>query len=120
MVGPITEILVNAVEHGNLGISFEEKSGLILDGMWEDEIEYRQSSPQNCNKKVEVSIERMPDFIKMLVKDEGNGFDPSPYIYLDSARAHKVNGRGIYLAGLAFDKIEFLGKGNEVACYKYY
>ncbi len=36
VVGACTELLVNAVEHGNLGITFDEKSNLILDGMWED------------------------------------------------------------------------------------
>ncbi len=118
MVGPIMELLVNAVEHGNLGINFDEKSGLILDGMWEDEIEYRMDMPQNKDKKVKVLLTKNENQIELRIKDDGEGFDPTPFIKLDSERAHKVNGRGIYLAGLEFDKIEFVGAGNEVVCYK--
>ncbi len=118
MVGPCTELLVNAIEHGNLGISFEEKSGLILDGMWEDEIEYRASLPQNKNKKVRVKIKKEKTCIKLIIKDEGNGFDPAPYMQLDCSRAQKVNGRGIYLAGLEFDEISYNDTGNEVTCIK--
>lgn len=118
MVGPCTELLVNAVEHGNYGITFEEKSGLILDGMWEDEIEYRMNMPKNRDKKVNVKLTKKIDSIELYICDDGNGFDPQPYMKLDPDRAHKVNGRGIYLAGLEFDKLEYIGKGNEVVCYK--
>lgn len=117
-VGAVQELLVNAVEHGNLGITFEEKSHLILDGMWEDEIEYREKLPENRDKKVVVTLKRNEDFVTIHIKDEGEGFDHNPFLKLDAARAHKANGRGIYLASLEFDNIQYLGKGNEVICYK--
>ncbi len=120
VVGPCTELLVNAVEHGNLGISFEEKSGLILDGMWEDEIEYRQNLRENIHKKVTVKISKCEKHLELRIKDDGEGFDPAPFVKLEAHRAHKVNGRGIYLASLEFDKVEYLGNGNEVVCYKYF
>jgi anti-sigma regulatory factor (Ser/Thr protein kinase) len=120
MVGPCTELLINAVEHGNLGITFEEKSNLILDGMWEDEIEYRQNLSENKNKKVRVRIEKDWKSIIMKVTDDGKGFDPEPFMTLKPERAHKVNGRGIYLASLEFDKIKHNDIGNEVTCYKYF
>jgi CheY-like chemotaxis protein len=120
IVGSCIELLVNAVEHGNLGISFEEKSGLILDGMWEDEIEYRQSMAENRNKKVAVNINKYNDRIEMLIKDDGKGFNHEPYMKLDPARAHKLNGRGIYLASLEFDKLEYRHGGNEVMCSKFF
>lgn len=120
MVGPCIELLVNAVEHGNLGISFEEKSGLILDGMWEDEIEYRNNLVENKGKKVHVKVNKDRKNITLSIKDDGKGFDPTPYIKLAPERAHKVNGRGIYLASLEFDKLEFFGNGNEVVCTKHF
>lgn len=119
MVGAIGEILVNAVEHGNLGISFQEKSELVMDGKWEEEVSYRSQLSENKDKSVKVSVTKNEEFVELRVKDDGNGFDWRPYMQLDSARAHKDNGRGIYLASLEFDNIEFLGNGNEVVCTKF-
>ena len=34
----LVELLVNAVEHGNLGITFHEKSELLSAGRWEEEV----------------------------------------------------------------------------------
>lgn len=119
VVGPCLELLVNAVEHGNLGISFEEKSNLILDGMWKDEIDYRTKLKENRDKYVRVTVNKEKEFMNIYIKDEGKGFDPIPFLTLEANRAHKINGRGIYIAGLEFDKIEYLGNGNEVVCWKY-
>jgi len=118
IIGPCIEMLVNAVEHGNLGIDFEEKSKLILDGKWHEEIEYRQTLKKNLNKKVSVNIRTEGDSMYLTVKDEGKGFDWNEYLHLDKSRSHMVNGRGIYLAGLEFDEVEYLGSGNEVVCRK--
>ncbi len=118
MMGPCIELLVNAVEHGNLGITFEEKSQLLLNGKWDEEIEYRQTLREHSNKKVNIDINRTEDCIHLKISDQGNGFNWKPYINLDCSRAQQVNGRGIYLAGLEFDEIEYLGRGNEVICRK--
>lgn len=118
MVGPCIELLVNAVEHGNLKIDFEEKSQLLLDGKWDDEIEYREKLKDNKDKKVLINVERSDEDITVNIQDEGDGFDWEPYLNLDSSRAHRVNGRGIYLAKLEFDEINYQGCGNEVICRK--
>ncbi len=43
----LTELMVNAVEHGNLGITYAEKSALIQSGTWQQEVERRQAMPEN-------------------------------------------------------------------------
>lgn len=118
MLGACIELLVNAVEHGNLGISFEEKSQLLLEGKWEEEIEYRENLPKNRSKHVDVDVNRTDDEIYVKITDQGEGFDWKKYLNLDHTRAHKVNGRGIYLASLEFDSLEFSSTGNEVICRK--
>lgn len=118
MVGPISEILVNSVEHGNLGISFDEKTEHVLNGTWEEEIEYRSSLFENQSKKVLVEVLKDNNFIEVKVKDCGQGFDWKPFLTLNPSRAHKVNGRGIYLASLEFDNIEYREGGNVVICQK--
>jgi DNA-binding response OmpR family regulator len=119
MVGAISEILVNSVEHGNLGISFDEKSNYLLEGVWEEQIEYRSKLNENKEKFVTVEVTKSPSFVEMKVKDCGSGFDWKPFLTLDKERALKANGRGIYLASLEFDNIEYKGIGNEVICTKY-
>jgi anti-sigma regulatory factor (Ser/Thr protein kinase) len=114
----IAEILINAVEHGNLGISYVEKTKLQSTSNWFVEIERRANLPENKNKYVTVSFLRNKDHIKLHVKDEGNGFEWDKFQYLDSGRIHDTHGRGIIMAkNLAFDQLEYLNKGNEVNCY---
>ena len=110
--------MVNAVEHGNLGITFEEKANLMLEGIWRDEIAYRQKLPENIGKRVHVKLTNHEEYLTLKIKDDGKGFDPTPFLTLQPTRSEKPNGRGIYLAGLEFDKIEYIGCGNEVICYK--
>lgn len=71
----LAELLVNAVEHGNLGIDFEEKSRLLDEGHWENEVQARLALPQYRSKYVEVEIHRAETDIRVLITDQGTGFD---------------------------------------------
>ena len=114
----IAEILINAIEHGNLGISYAEKTKLQSYSNWFEEIEKRVNLPENKNKYVTVSFDRTKEYIKLHVKDEGIGFEWSKFQQLDSSRIHDSHGRGIIMAkSLAFDRLEYNDKGNEVTCY---
>ena len=112
----LQEILVNAVEHGNLGITYEEKSALFSKGKWLDEILHRLALPENLDKAVEVSFQRDADGIEIRITDQGKGFDWRRYLELNPARATAPNGRGIFMAkGFSgFTSLEFEGKGNVV------
>src|SRR5437764_4950947 len=41
----LTELMVNAVEHGNLGITYDEKSALLADESWSAEVSRRLTLP---------------------------------------------------------------------------
>lgn len=111
----LTELLVNAVEHGNLGITYEEKSLLREQGNWEEEVERRLSSPGFAGKKVEVQYYRGDDRIQVTISDQGQGFDWQRYVDLDPARAFDSHGRGIAMSRMvSFDSVEYQGKGNVV------
>lgn len=111
----LSELLINAVEHGNLGITYEEKSRLVEDGAWEDEVARRLELPANRDKRVIVEIERRPDVVAYRVKDEGRGFDWEKYLDLTPERAFDSHGRGIALSRkLSFDEVTFVGNGSEV------
>ena len=111
----ISELLVNAIEHGNLGLSYEDKTRLNNENQWQTEIESLLILPQYKDKKVLVQFERNQASITLTITDEGDGFDWHPYMTFDPDRATHNHGRGIALANLIhFDSLEYCGKGNKV------
>lgn len=113
----LSEIMLNAVEHGSLGISYSEKSALMLNGKLIEEIRNREALPENQKKKVTITFQKNIDNITVVITDEGNGFNWKDFIEISPNRATDPNGRGIFMARtLSFDSIEYNDKGNEVRC----
>ena len=113
----LIDLLVNAVEHGNLGISYAEKTHLQEIDQWEKEIDRRLSLPEYKDKFVEIQFERASEEIRITIKDQGNGFDWRQYEQMDPSRALSSHGRGIAMArALNFDRVEYQGNGNTVLC----
>lgn len=113
----LSELLINAVEHGNLGITFDEKTNLLEEGIWLEEIERRASLPEYMEKSVNVEFIRTKDEIRLTITDEGDGFDSTPFLDLTPERATNPNGRGVAMANLfSFDRLEYNDKGNQVTC----
>lgn len=109
------ELIINAVEHGNLGITYAEKSRLMEEGMWEEEIRRRSAMPRYAARKATVTIEKTDGEICFRVKDEGDGFDWSQYLEISPERAFDCHGRGIAMSRhKSFHRLEYLGNGNEV------
>lgn len=109
------ELLVNAVEHGNLGITYEEKSTLLQSGGWEAEVERRLALPENRDKQVEVSFRRDDVSIAFTIADEGPGFDWRRYLTVAPERVFDSHGRGIAMANLmSFQRLEYHEPGNRV------
>ena len=110
---PLSELLTNAVEHGNLNIGYEEKTRLVAGGMLSGAIRERLALPAFARKFVEVSIRRTPEDITVRITDQGDGFDFRKYLTLDEHRAFDNHGRGIAIANASLT-LEYIGKGNEV------
>lgn len=111
----LIELMVNAVEHGNLGISYDEKGRLNDVGGWEKEVRRRLKLPEMRDKVVEVIHERCNGEIHIRITDQGEGFDCKPYLEISAERGADNHGRGIALAGMiSFERLEYLGKGNSV------
>lgn len=109
------ELFFNAVEHGNLGITYEEKSKLNETNSWQDEVNRRLKLDENINKSVEIEFERSDKEIIFHIKDQGEGFDFENYLELSSERAFHSHGRGISMARMvSFDTVNYVGRGNEV------
>ncbi|MGE0484417.1 MAG: response regulator [Gammaproteobacteria bacterium] len=110
-----SELLINAIEHGNLAIGYDEKSVLKEAGTWQEEVARRLRDPAHADKRVTVDFHRGPDHIEVVICDEGRGFDWARYLDFDPERAMDNHGRGIAMAkAFSFDQIEYRGCGNEV------
>lgn len=109
------ELLLNAVEHGNLCISYDEKKQLRIDGQWEAEVARRLALPEYSQRTVHVHMRRLHDEVEFTIEDEGAGFDWGAYAEFDPQRAFDPNGRGIALARqLSFTRVDYRGCGNVV------
>ena len=109
----ISELLVNGVEHGNLGLTYEEKSRLTMNDRWKSEIDRRCALPDNLTKRVRLSFQRTEDRITLRISDDGQGFAWRKYLELEPQRASDPNGRGIALARLlSFSSLHYEGCGN--------
>lgn len=114
------ELLINAVEHGNLGIGYEEKTGLISDGSWRSEVNRRAELPQNRAKRVEVLLQCKPEGTFVQITDEGEGFDWKAFLTIDPSRTNDNHGRGIAQANAqSFDALRYNAKGNQVLAVAY-
>ncbi len=112
----LLELMVNAVEHGILGIGNEEKGKLLTSNCLFDEIERRMNLEENLKKYVDVSVETIDDTVSVTICDNGEGFNWQKYIDFDPLRLTEPNGRGIATAKLMGTQVEFNESGNEVKC----
>ena len=111
----LVELLINAVEHGNLEISYEYKSMLCWNGGWRAEIARRLQLAPYASREVSVRFERDRDALRFEISDEGPGFGWHKFLDFDPDRSLDPNGRGIALArNVAFTRLRYREPGNVV------
>jgi anti-sigma regulatory factor (Ser/Thr protein kinase) len=109
----LSELMINAVEHGNLGISYDEKSALIEARRWAAEVDLRLQLPENAAKWVKVTLLKSPSRTRFRIEDQGKGFPWEDFQAPNPDRLFDSHGRGILLAKWeAFDRVEYQGIGN--------
>lgn len=110
-----SELLINAVEHGNLGISYADKSRLLESGRWAEEVADRLRSPDYAARMVAVTLERIDGASRVTIADQGPGFDWRSYLEFSAERVFDLHGRGIAMSkAVSFDSLEYQGSGNVV------
>jgi len=111
----LSELLVNGVEHGNLGIDFAEKSRLREADRWEEEVARRLALASNRDKTVRLRVWGDETRWVFEIRDDGPGFDWRRFLDFDPERAFAPNGRGIALSRqLSFASLTYLPPGNQV------
>lgn len=115
----LSELLLNSVEHGNLDITFYEKSDAILNDSLQDLYNLRMSIPELNKRMVDVRFTFKQNICEWVITDQGRGFDfkaiPDPSSEEGLLRLH---GRGIFICKFQFDEMEYLGCGNQVKVIK--
>ncbi len=115
------EILLNAIEHGNLGISSSYKEDLLLKNQWENELKRLLELPQASETFVTVNIEIVRGRMVIIVEDCGDGFDVEMINLKKNSYDPNLSlsGRGVIMASYYFDEISYNAKGNSVTLVKY-
>lgn len=115
----LRELLLNAIEHGNLGLGFEDKSRALAAGQWKQIVTARARQLPFRNRRARVTAHWAPERVSFTICDEGNGFDwrslPDPTNPENILCDH---GRGILMARLSVDALYFNAAGNEVTIVK--
>lgn len=118
----LNELMMNAVEHGNLNISAEDKTAAMSEGhqglvrLYEN----RLADPRLAARRVTVQFTMRDGKCEWLITDEGDGFDYNGVSDpTRTAGLASLTGRGIYLSRFQFDEVEFIGQGNQVRACKY-
>lgn len=116
----LDELICNAIEHGNLGITQVEKEEAMSSSNGLAELHARRlADPRIAARRVTIDFTYLKDrYCEWIIADEGDGFDweavPSP---LDDDALDKPCGRGIFMGRMLFDHFEYRGTGN-VLCIR--
>jgi len=117
----LREMIINAIEHGNLHITFDEKSIETMSDNYMEFIASRQKDPNYQGRKVGIEFSLNPERVAYKITDMGEGFD---HVRMMEAIKNRVNsemlahGRGITMALNVFDQITYNRRGNQVLLVK--
>ena len=111
---PLWELMINAVEHGNLEITFEEKSDLLKRGIVADEIDARLQREEFKDRVATLELFDKCDEIVIVIVDQGPGFDWKRFLDRKISEVSGYHGRGMLMARDLFKTLSYIGKGNKV------
>jgi anti-sigma regulatory factor (Ser/Thr protein kinase) len=113
----LAELIVNAIEHGNCDISYDEKTKALNEGISPvDLIAQKCANPAIRAKKVSFLWEIKTDRSIFIIHDQGKGFDVKAHLEKVAAQdQYSLHGRGIRMAATLSSELKYNAKGNQVA-----
>ena len=117
--GALIEMIVNAIEHGNLGISYEEKTQAIETDKLSQLIQEKGSQDELSQRRVTIEYSLDAEKVSYSIEDEGEGFDISSLP--DPSEPENLwlgHGRGILMSRALMDEVSYNEKGNKVTLSK--
>ncbi|MDR1904585.1 MAG: ATP-binding protein [Treponema sp.] len=116
------ELIVNAVEHGNCGITYDEKTiGMDKGLSVVDLVAEKCKDPAIRAKKVDFQWEIRAEKSLFTIHDEGKGFDVKAHLKKVATQDMlSLHGRGIKLASMLSQELIYNERGNQVTlCIKH-
>lgn len=112
----LTEMLINAIEHGNCNISYGEKSSWLQNGGDMTElIDRRCKDPDIASRKVYLEYNIYPNHTTFSITDEGEGFDwRSLKDPTHGGGTFSLHGRGVTLSRDMTSEMVYNDRGNSV------
>ncbi|MGL4370257.1 MAG: ATP-binding protein [Spirochaetota bacterium] len=117
----LREIIINSIEHGNLNISFDEKTEALETNTYMEFIERRQNDPLYRDRTASIRYSLSGERVIYVIEDDGPGFD---FISVMDRVRREANtgdldhGRGLMIAHSVFDSVSFNETGNKVTLIK--
>jgi len=113
----LIELIVNAIEHGSCGITYEEKTKNLEAGFSSvDLIAEKCKDPEINAKRVFFSWDIKPDKSTFIIRDQGKGFDVNAYKNkMKTQSEYSLHGRGIKMAAALFKNLKYNSIGNQAA-----
>ena len=115
----IEEVITNAIEHGNLGITFDQKSRAIQEGRLAELIADKGRESDAAGRSVRITSRLTPDLFEITIGDDGQGFDWRTLPAVEPENLLAFNGRGIFLTKIYFDEVVYNDSGNVVTLRKH-
>lgn len=118
----LREIIINAIEHGNFEISFEDKSEALLNDNYFKILSMKQKDEKFNQRRVEIEYSITQNMAEFSITDQGKGFNHHEVLKRgDEANEEMLShGRGILMASGVFDDVKFNETGNQVVLVKHY
>jgi CheY-like chemotaxis protein len=114
----LVEVLMNAIEHGNLEVSSELREDADSNA-YKRLVEQRRHMAPYRDRRVHLTARFSRREAVYTVRDEGPGFDvsrlPDP---TDPVNLEKSSGRGLLLIRTFMDEVRFNATGNEITLRK--
>jgi ActR/RegA family two-component response regulator len=107
------EVVLNAIEHGNLGIGMKEKSAAMEKDSYRDLLRERLEDPHYAGRVVTLQVSMTRDELKYTVTDQGTGFDHKA-LFRKGPQTPAGSGMGLIVARSFFTRLSFRGRGNQV------
>jgi anti-sigma regulatory factor (Ser/Thr protein kinase) len=113
----LQEALANAIHHGNLQVSSALREGRHTD--YHEVIARRSLEYPFRDRSVYVTARLTRDEATFVIRDEGEGFDPSMLPDpREAANLEKASGRGVLLMRSFMDEVRFEDRGRSVTLIK--
>lgn len=114
----LEEALVNACLHGNLELNSELREA--DEGLFQSLSRQRATQSPYSDRRIFVDAQCTPTTFQCVIRDEGNGFDPTrlPDPFSEES-LERTTGRGLTLIRSFMDEVQFNERGNEVMLIKH-